>query len=325
MSDATVDLPAVGKVDRRWLWVAGAGAAGILAYAWWRAGRGGSIDMIIDPATGSVGGGDQFASVGPPGGTVDTREGGSKTPTTNQEWSALVVEALGGVGYEPGYVAGVIGRYLARQPLKPDEVDTVRTAHAMVGPPPVGSYPITAAPEPEPEPDPEPDPAPKVPAAPKGLKATSISHDRVTLGWSAVSGASFYRLQRVGGPTHDVSGTSRNWTGLKASTTYSWRVRAVGPAGSGPWSGSVSVKTSKAPSSSSGSSGGTSAPAGRWVTIAPWPAQLSTLWGVAERYLGNGSRWTTIWNASENRSLRNLRGRPENIRPGDRFWVPGAK
>ncbi len=71
------------------------------------------------------------------------------------------------------------------------------------------------------------------------------------------------------------------------------------------------------------------APKGVWVTITKWPDKTkpkeSTLWDIASERLGSGSKWPSIWNASENAALKKKRGKPELIRAGDRFWVPGGK
>lgn len=67
------------------------------------------------------------------------------------------------------------------------------------------------------------------------------------------------------------------------------------------------------------------APTGRTVTVTPWPTKHSTLSGIASTYLGSQSKWPTIWNAPQNTGVRNLRKKPELIRAGDKFFVPGAK
>lgn len=71
-----------------------------------------------------------------------------------------------------------------------------------------------------------------------------------------------------------------------------------------------------------------SAPKGFYDTInTKWaPNQpkgtRSTLWGLAEMWYGPGSAWTTIWNAPQNAGIRALRGAPEKVQVGDRFWIP---
>lgn len=67
-------------------------------------------------------------------------------------------------------------------------------------------------------------------------------------------------------------------------------------------------------------------PPGKWVTITKYPDNTapkdSTLWDIAARELGSGSKWPTIWNHPTNATLRGSRKKPELIRAGDRVWVP---
>ena len=96
------------------------------------------------------------------------------------------------------------------------------------------------------------------PSAPTGLTATAISATRIDLGWTASTdnvGVTGYRVERcagaactnfaqVGTPT----ATSFSNTGLAASTTYRYRVRAVDAAGNlGAYSAIASATTPAAP------------------------------------------------------------------------------
>lgn len=71
------------------------------------------------------------------------------------------------------------------------------------------------------------------------------------------------------------------------------------------------------------------APKGQWVTVVGWKSNQpagtpSTLWGMAEKVYGSGkgSMWPSIWNAPQNAAVRTKRGSADNIRAGDKFWVP---
>ncbi len=77
------------------------------------------------------------------------------------------------------------------------------------------------------------------PSAPTGLSATAVSSSQINLSWSAVSGATTYNVYRSttsGGPYSSVGSsatTSFSNTGLSASTTYFYVVRAVAGCESG--------------------------------------------------------------------------------------------
>lgn len=71
------------------------------------------------------------------------------------------------------------------------------------------------------------------------------------------------------------------------------------------------------------------APPGKWVTVVKWtkknPPWNSTIWGITHKLLGPKVQWQSVWNAPQNRALKDKRKDPKKIQPGDRVWVPGAK
>ena len=84
-----------------------------------------------------------------------------------------------------------------------------------------------------------------VPSAPTGLSAVSASSDNnsAKISWSAVSGATSYQVQYWSPANSDwlndgsySSGTSYVSTGLSAHHSWTFRIRAVNPAGSSGWS-----------------------------------------------------------------------------------------
>jgi hypothetical protein len=90
--------------------------------------------------------------------------------------------------------------------------------------------------------------APALPAAPTGLSA-SAGKKKATLSWSAVSGATNYRLKRGtvnGGPysvvASSITSTTFTNTGLSSGVTYYYVVSAVNVVGEGANSSQVSVK-----------------------------------------------------------------------------------
>jgi phosphodiesterase/alkaline phosphatase D-like protein len=121
----------------------------------------------------------------------------------------------------------------------------------------------TPAPTPTPSPAPTPSPTPAstptptpvpVPPAPTATAATNITSSSFTANWGSVTGATGYRLDvsTSSSFTSYVPGyqnlnvgnvVSRSVTGLSASTTYYYRVRAYNSAGISGNSNTIRVRT----------------------------------------------------------------------------------
>jgi hypothetical protein len=95
--------------------------------------------------------------------------------------------------------------------------------------------------------------APAACNTPGGQASSSITSSAATVSWAAVSGALSYDVQyRVqGGSTwtsiNAIGGTSTNLSGLSASTTYEWQVRANCSGSSSAFSASATFTTSAPP------------------------------------------------------------------------------
>jgi hypothetical protein len=93
-------------------------------------------------------------------------------------------------------------------------------------------------------------PPPAVCGVPSGLSSSSITASSAVISWGAVSGAVSYDVQyRVAGGTWaqgNVTGTSANFTGLLAGTTYEWAVRTNCSGSSSAFSGTASFTTTAA-------------------------------------------------------------------------------
>ncbi len=102
---------------------------------------------------------------------------------------------------------------------------------------------------------------PVAPAAvPTGLSASASSDTQINLSWTAVSGATSYRVeQSPDGTTWTLvstpSDTSASALGLIPFTSYSFRVRASNAQGDSAWSSSVSATTRLQSPTLSGTSG----------------------------------------------------------------------
>jgi hypothetical protein len=88
---------------------------------------------------------------------------------------------------------------------------------------------------------------PQLPPAPTGVSAVSNTKRKITVSWTAVAGATSYRVKRSttsGGPYTLVgspTGTSFTNTGLTSGRTYFYVVSAVNGVGEGPNSAQVSA------------------------------------------------------------------------------------
>lgn len=86
---------------------------------------------------------------------------------------------------------------------------------------------------------------------PAGLGSSSITTSTATVSWGAVSGALSYNLEyktaaATTWTTFNTTGTSVNFTGLTAATTYNWRVSTVCSSGSSAVSSTQSFTTTSA-------------------------------------------------------------------------------
>ena len=59
-------------------------------------------------------------------------------------------------------------------------------------------------------------------------------------------------------------------------------------------------------------------PSIRTVTVTPWPTQTSTLWGIAQKFYGNGQQWQKIYAANKQKIGPN----PNLLHPGQVLVVP---
>lgn len=208
---ATVKVPAIGSVDRRWVYAGAAGAAGVLGYAWWtRAGAAptdieateqGAYDALGFPLTGT----DEYT---PPTIVAGTGAGSGGVPagtiTTNGEWTQHAIEILTTYGVDPTPASSALGKFLAREPLSAAEADIVRQALGVAGYPPVGGpWSIKTA---------VPGAATAMPA-PTGLTGVAQA-TAITWHWNPVTDAQGYDVELVEGVasvTERATVTATSW------------------------------------------------------------------------------------------------------------------
>ncbi|GAA3801349.1 hypothetical protein GCM10022226_21310 [Sphaerisporangium flaviroseum] len=157
------------------------------------------------------------------------------------------------------------------------------------------------------------------PSAPSNLRASNVTAGGASLTWNASSdnvGVTGYDVYRGSTIVGTATGTSFNVTGLSASTTYSFSVRARDAAGNtSPSSNTVTVTT---PSGGGGGGGGACAVAyvkNEWqggftadVTITNTGSGAVNGWTLAFSFPGD-QRITSSWNAGVTQSGASITAR----------------
>ncbi|MFF9584317.1 chitinase [Streptomyces achromogenes] len=141
------------------------------------------------------------------------------------------------------------------------------------------------------------------PAAPAGLKTTTVTSSSVGLSWSAVTGATGYAVYRDGVKVQTVTGTSATVSGLAAATAYGFQVTAVNEAGESAKSAVVTATTS--PSSGGGGGGSSDLPAHALV-------------GYLHAGFANGAGYTRLADVPDSWDVIDLAfGEPTSVTSGD--------
>lgn len=239
MSEATVDVPAVGRVKKQYVIAAAALVAGIVGYAYWRAGQAPAdfpaytdedvvSDGVTDTAGGVAGGSANSGGLG-----VDN----STSPDTDAEWVQFAREALAGT-FDDAALAVALGRYIGHETLTSAQADMVRAAIGSLGYPPGGKYPI----------DTVTGSTPSALTEPKNLRVIAKDTTSVTIAYDPVPGAALYRAYRSGASTNvgatDGGNHSIRISGLEPNREYSFQIAADTIGGKpGPKSQPIKAKT----------------------------------------------------------------------------------
>lgn len=184
-----VDVPAVGRVDKKWV-IAGVAVVGaVVGYAWWkrRQGSAGPSSYAVDTTSGSVGSGTGYVNPAPTPGPADS--GASKPPATDPEWTQRAIAELGNIGVDAGFASSALGKYLNHTALTADEADIVRRAWALLGRPPQSpllTYTLTSSAS--------TNGTSSTDLKPPALRITSLDRGGMRVNWEPVSGASGYAI-----------------------------------------------------------------------------------------------------------------------------------
>lgn len=300
MSEATVQVPAVGKVKKQYVYVIGAAVVGFVAYAWWKAGMGGAApeapftEDTLPDNTGTT-----PPVVTDPRVDVDNRVGF----VDNAGWSQAATDRLIALGYDGQAVSNALGKFLQRQPLTAAEATMARAALGQLGQPPqYGPWQVIEAQT----------PAAVGVGAPTGFRAVGSYPDRVVLTWNPVTGAVSYEVRRDGGgaASHTTPGHTSM---LPAGRTYTFRVRARNAAGQYGPETVLKASTAAQGGQGGGSGGGPAAPrpiaraSGRARAVVGWPAVPgATSYRVRREGSGPGvsSGWVTVRGTSYTATAR---------------------
>jgi len=245
---ATMKIPGIGPVEKKWVYIGGAFVVGIVGYAYWNKSRADAAESEVSDYTEGPGyamdsGVDEF--VNPGGSQAPVEEDYVTAPTTNAEWAQKAVGVLVDTGYDPIEAATAVGRYLARQTLSSTQANMIRAASAQLGPPPVGDYPITiTSTTPTTPTTPSTPTVPKM-TAPTGLSAHDVGTTTVGLLWNAVTGARYYTVY-MNNKSYNTASTQITIKNLRRNKRYSVKVRAADMnKKAGPWSTTRYVTTKK--------------------------------------------------------------------------------
>lgn len=229
----TIAIPGTKrKFPKTAVYIAGAGVAGFVGYAWFTKGSSETptapaeeIPEPVEPPTDTPG----FTATVP----------GQGPPISNADWGELAVERLINIGLSGPAVSSAIGKFLQKKPLTAIEADLVQQAIRAAGYPPQGGPWSVIA-----EPLPPPVAAQPVPGTVRNLRASS-TRTQITASWDYPSSAGetaikfhveFYGGAAGGGSfvvssTDVISPTAKSVNTLRPNHPYGVRVRAHGANG----------------------------------------------------------------------------------------------
>lgn len=135
-TSGTVKLPVIGTASRRAVIWGAAAVVVIVGVAYvYRARRKSSGQLVVaDPTTGTATGGGYVNPA--PSRTLDPTVDNPDLITTDDEWVNAVAPMLISADWDAQFVYLTLGKYLAGEPLTPDEAALVRAAWGMKGKPP---------------------------------------------------------------------------------------------------------------------------------------------------------------------------------------------
>jgi hypothetical protein len=252
----TIKIPGIGPLNKKYAYVGAAGIAGFVGYAYWRS-RQSSNDTAGDGTDNTdlqdANAAASDANAGDAGDSGYAYGGGSYYPsppwwsqpgsgndtiTSDPEWYQKAVEWLENTGVDAQIAGQALSLYMADLCLSNTQGDYVRQAKSALGGPPQSQHRIQICPT--------GGGSGSSGSAPGNFRVIGTDKSSVTLGWSAVSGASSYLLHVDGnGQNHSITvkSTTGRVSGLKSKQTYHFNVRGVVSGKNTSASKTISVKT----------------------------------------------------------------------------------
>lgn len=238
-----VNVPKVGKVNRKVMIPIVVAAAGFIGYRYWKArtsdGAGETVDPgMEDPGTlpGVAGAVKPDNSYGLSDGSgTGTAVGGGFRGTSNSAWTEYVTERLQQDGrWSYSVIAVALGNYLTARPTTTEQQSIVQAAIGIAGYPPVSGYGLVSGGN------------SAITVAPSGVVGTATSPTSISVAFPAVAGATTYNGYLNGGASASstAAGSPVVFTNLTPGTSYVIQVAAVSSSGGvGPKSSTVTVRT----------------------------------------------------------------------------------
>lgn len=292
-----VNVPKVGKLDKKYVVPIVAAAVAFVGYRYWKARQDvGTGDAPADPGYEDMSGGLGPGVTRPDNdyGLPDDTGTGAATSgfrgTTNSQWTEYVSDRLQQDDrWSYSTIAVALGNFLTAKPTTTEQQQIVQAAIGIAGYPPVSGYGLVSGGN------------TAITVAPTGVTA-STTPSAMRVSFTPVAGAASYNVYRSNttGATNVASGTGASSpidvVGLSPSTSYTVQVAAVSASGQvGPKSSPITVKTPgvkmATPSRPSVTNVTTSSAV---LTTASVPYATAYKWYVSGRHVGTtpNPSWT---------------------------------
>lgn len=237
----TMNVPGIGNVEKKYVYIGAAGVAGFVGYMYWknRSSADTSVsDTVTDPSTDSTAFDPSQSDYGysydmsgsapvyqsPVNQTIPVTS--ENQITTDAAWDSEAVSRAGDIGSDGGAVASALGRFLAGLCVSNAQADLVRAVQGILGRPPQSpTLDIHICPD-----SPTP-PTGGTATVPANFRVTSTDKSGVTLSWDPVPNAQRYIIHIGGGPqkyNHSVTDSAPPYRfgALSKNSTYNFNIRS---------------------------------------------------------------------------------------------------